>query len=222
MVAPDPCLYLLTGQDTLSKDAIIQRLKEEFLNKDTRDFNSDVFYGRDLELSGLQERLLALPVGAKKRMVVVREAQNLKDDARKFLLKYIKKPHRQVILVLDSRDSSAADKFLREFSRYARVLRFKEAARIDTFSLSRCIDSRRTAQALGVLSQLLKNGEKPEFILGGLRYAWENTLHGPVEKKKKLAYLLRCDIEIKTGRLRPDFALERLVVSLCGFAKPAG
>jgi len=29
---------------------------------------------------------------------------------------------------------------------------------------------------------------------------------------------LGADLEIKTGRLKPTFALEKLVVSLCGFS----
>jgi len=67
------------------------------------------------------------------------------------------------------------------------------------------------------LAQLLKNGERPEMIMGGLRYAWEKSPLSPVDLKLKLKALLDCDIDIKTGRLQPDFALENLIIRLCGF-----
>ncbi len=63
--------------------------------------------------------------------------------------------------------------------------------------------------------RLLENGERPERILGGLRYAVEKTTYHPLESKKRLKFLLNCDTDIKTGRLKAEFALERLVVALC-------
>jgi DNA polymerase III delta subunit len=101
------------------------------------------------------------------------------------------------------------------------VILFKETVKPDTFVLSRSIESRRLDTALKLLDQLLKDGEKPERILGGLRYAWERGIANPVETKRRLKLLLGCDIDIKTGRLKPSFALEKLVVGLCAAGKPA-
>ena len=66
------------------------------------------------------------------------------------------------------------------------------------------------------LSKLLEEGERPERILGGLRYAWERDAASPLETRRRLKALLTCDIEIKTGKIKPVFALERLVIKLCG------
>lgn len=44
--------------------------------------------------------------------------------------------------------------------------------------------------ALRILGQLLKNGEKPERIMGGLRYVWEKDLTHPQELKKGLSFCL--------------------------------
>jgi len=57
--------------------------------------------------------------------------------------------------------------------------------------------------------------------MGGLRYAWERGVH-PAEAKRRLRLLLECDIDIKAGRIKPEFALERLIVRLCAFRNPAG
>lgn len=208
-------VYLFLGEDSLSKDIKLKKIKEEFLKADTEYFNLDILYAKELELSCFQERLLSLPVKAKKRIILIKDSQHLKDDVRDFILRYIKKPHSEVILILDSHRFSPGDTFLRQAGPYAQICRFKESPRLDTFTLSRSIDFRKTSHALRVLNQLLRSGEKPERILGGLRYSWENSVSHPEETRKKLKLLLHCDLAIKTGRLRPDFALERLVVSLC-------
>jgi DNA polymerase III delta subunit len=77
---------------------------------------------------------------------------------------------------------------------------------------------RQAAPALSVLAQLLKDGEKPERIMGGLRYSWEKYSATPKGTSIKLKALLNCELDIKTGRLKADFALERLVIALCNLA----
>lgn len=222
MVKKESWVYLFIGQDSLSKDIILKKLKNSFLTAETQYFNLDVLYGRELTLKGLQEKLLNLPFMAKKRIVVVKDSQSLKDDIKGFIVNYVKKPQDKIILVLDINKYSPQDDFIRQVLRYSEVSRFKEDVHVDTFVLSRAIDSRKPTYALKVLDQLLRNGEKPERILGGLRYSWENSVANAFDVRRKLGLLLDCDINMKTGRLKPDFALERLVVNLCCFAKPSG
>lgn len=211
-------VYLFVGQDILSKDLQLKRLKQEFLDTQLKEFNLDTLYGRDLTLKDLQEKLLYIPVNNSKRIVVIREAQDLKEDARNFLLEYAKKPHEEVVLVLDINQQSKSDGFISRLSFYAKTTHFKETRPLDTFALSRAIDLKKTAYALSVLGQLLKEGERPERILGGLRFACERNVQDRFERKKRLHLLLNCDIDIKTGRLKPPFALEKLIICLCGLA----
>ena len=222
MVKKESSVYLFIGQDSLSKDIRLKKLKEEVLSPHTQYFNLDVLYARELNLKDLQERLLSLPLRAKKRIVVIKDSQNLKEDIKEFIIKYVKNPQSKILLVLDINKYSYQDEFIKQISRYSEVCRFKEDPHLDTFVLSRAIDFKKSSYALWVLNQLLRNGEKPERILGGLRYSWENSSADTFQIRKKLTLLLGCDIDIKTGRLKSDFALERLVVNLCCLAKPSG
>lgn len=220
MVNKDYPAYLFIGKDCPSKDAELKKIKDEFLSPGSECFNLDVLYARELELLALQERLLTLPVKSKKRLIVIKDAQNLKDGIKEFILNYAKRPSASVILILDLTGRQPKDEFINRISGYAEVTHFKEDIRPDTFALSRQIEMRKADSALRLLNRLLKDGEKPERILGGLRYAWEKYSASPLEAKKRLKALLNCDIDIKTSRLRADFALEKLVVKLCGLPKP--
>ena len=210
-------VYLFIGDDPASKDIQLKKLKNAFLPKDLEQFNLDTLYARDLTLKNLQEKLLNLPGNNSKRVIIIKEAQDLKDALKEFLVEYFKKPQKHVVLVLDARCVDKRDTFVNAALNYAKVLRFKEMPQISTFTLSRCIESKSPDSALTILNQLLREGERPERILGGLRHEWEKAAGTSLELKKRLKLFLACDIEIKTGKLKPVFALEKLVVSLCAF-----
>lgn len=216
MVEKESSVYLFIGQDSFSKDIQIKKIKEQFLSKELEYFNLDILYTKELNLIDLQERLLSLPVKAKKRILIIKDAQSLKEDIKEFLLNYVKNPPSKILLILDINRHNPKDEFIRHITRYCKTFRFREPLYFDTFTLSRYISPRSADSALRILHQLLKNGEKPERILGGLRYVWEKDTINPLERRKRLKTLLNCDLDIKTGRLKPDFALEKLVIKLCG------
>ena len=214
-------VYLLIGQDVQAREDQLRKIKQEFLSKELQDFNLDTLYAKEVILKDIQERFLAIPLKSAKRIIVVKDADSLDESCRDFFLAYAKKPNKQLVLVLILEHYDYQDDFIKNISRIAKVLRFKETVNPDTFALNRQIELRKTDYALRLLNQLLKNGEAPERILGGLRYAWEKQGVQNLEAKRKLKLLLGCDVEIKTGRLKPAFALEKLVIGLCGFAQSA-
>jgi len=213
-------IYIFVGQDSLSKDIKLKQIKEQFLAKDVKDFNQDILYSRELKIKDLQKKLLSFPANSDKRLIVIKDAQDLKQDIKEFLGKYFRNPYPQVILVLDIDGRyDPKDDFMKRSSESLKIFRFKENPSFNTFDLTRNIEQKKTLLSLETLNHLLRNGEKPERILGGMRYALEYSgSHG----RKKLKLLLDCDIAIKTGRLRPDIALEKLVVNLCCFSDLSG
>jgi len=216
--AASPGVYLFAGQDFSAKEAQLKKIKQEFLSQSLQDFNQDTLYAKEIKLKDIQEKFLCLPLKNAKRIIVIKEAQLLEESCREFLLAFAKKPSPQLVLVLDFAQYDHKDEFLKKISAFAQILRFKETVDPDTFTLNRQIELKKADQALQLLNQLLRNGEAPERILGGLRYAWERQGVQGLSAQKKLRLLLSCDLEIKTGRLKPAFALEKLIVSLCGMA----
>jgi DNA polymerase III delta subunit len=215
-------VYLFLGQDNSAKAAVLNRLKEKYLPKATEEFNLDTLYAKELSLRQLQEKILFFPVNQRNRIIVVKNAQDLKSEIKDFLLGYVRNPHAQTILVIDIERTKPKDDFPQQMSRFAQICHFKEEKHLNVFDLSRQIELRKTALSLGILHQLLEEGEKPERILGGLRASWQRSITDTALIKKRIKLLLACDIEIKTGRIKPVFVLERLIISLCGLKSFSG
>ena len=211
-------VYLFIGQDSPAKELALKRLKEESLPQGLEQFNFDLLYAEELSLKILQERLLAIPLKSAKRILVIKHSVGLKKEAEDFILKWSKEQNQNIILVLDLEQPGGKEHLIRSIDKYAKVIRFKEDLPLNTFSLIRQIEERRPDNALKILSQLIKDGERPERILGGVRYSLEHNLKNATGLRRRLKLLLNCDIEIKTGKLKHVFALEKLVVNLCALS----
>jgi len=207
-------VYLFVGQDSFAKDAALERIKEEFLPSKLVDFNLDILHGDKLSLEVLQEKLLFLPVKSSKRIILLRNAGDLGKRQESFILQWSSKENKNVLLILDISREDQKPQLIKSLGRYAKIMRFKEDVSFSTFNLSRQIEGRRINQALLILNELIKGGERPERILGGLRYSLESNSIDTLSLRRRIKLLLNCDIEIKTGKLKPVFALEKLVVSL--------
>ncbi len=216
MVAQQDTLHLFIGQDCPAKDAALAKIKKDLLPEPAASFNLDTLYAKETGVKELQEKLLFLPVQSVRRMVVLKGLFQAKKELKDFLLLYVQKPQPHCVLVMDAGEAGDKDTFLATLARSCKVQRFGQAVRKNVFDLGSSIEAGRTADSLRILNQLLKNGEKPEMILGGLRHALLRS--SAVSRHKKLSLLLlETDLSIKTGGLKPTFTLETLVVRLCAF-----
>ncbi|MFA4842471.1 MAG: hypothetical protein WC658_01380, partial [Candidatus Omnitrophota bacterium] len=156
MVNKDPNLYLFLGEPSPAKDLKLKTIKQEFLKPGLEQFNLDILYARELGLKNLQEKMLSLPIKAKKRIVVIKDAQALKEGLKSFILSFAKKPIAPVILILDYLRYDRRDEFISALSHYSAVLRFREELKPDTFLLGRMITLKKPDYSLKVLAQLLE------------------------------------------------------------------
>jgi len=208
-------VYLFVGQDTASKDQRLRALREQFLASSSAHFNYERLHAADLSLKEFQEKLLCLPVDNPVRLIFLAGADAAKKDVKEFLFSYAAKPYRHVVLVIDTERIDRKDAVLSGLMSRVQLVRFREEKQADAFALARSIEAGRTAEALRVLRALMKAGEKAERIIGGLRYSWDRGSGSP-ETVRRIKLLLTADAAIKTGRLKPDLALETLIVSLAG------
>ena len=210
-------VYLFVGEDEFSKGVKLQKIKQEFFPPQLEPFNFEILYSKNLDLRTLKTRFFLLPIKARQRLILIKDAPALRPDIKRYLLTLIKKPPSHLSLILDARRIDRRDQFFNQISGLVKLINFRQSKQINAFTLAEQIIQKRTKPAMRLLRQLLLQGERPEKILGALRYQLHGERLSIFERKKKLIFLLNCDIDIKTGRLKPDFALERLLIRLCYF-----
>jgi len=91
-------VYYLMGDEPYYIDKISDYIAEHALQPEERDFNQTIMFGSDVTASQVADAARRYPMMAERQVVIVKEAQNLKQtDA---LEKYCKKPSPQTVLVM--------------------------------------------------------------------------------------------------------------------------
>ncbi len=106
--------YYVCGEDEFQKEDAMRQLIAATIEPATRDFNLDVRRAQDMDGKALDAALLALPLMADRRVIVIREAGNLKKDARKVLDRYLDHASPEMVLILVEAAGGKTDKELAE------------------------------------------------------------------------------------------------------------
>ena len=107
-------VYFLMGEEDYYIDRLSEYIVEKALTEEEKDFNMDVFFGQDTDIAVVVETAKRYPMMAERRVVVVKEAQNLK--SLESLVPYLQRLMKSTVLVfcykhgcLDRRKKLAAE-----------------------------------------------------------------------------------------------------------------
>ena len=96
---PDP-LYFLYGEEGYLLDQAVETIVESAAPEGTDDFNSDTFRGRSVEAEDIRESCEMLPMMVDRRVVVVRDLQEMAISELEQLEGYFESPSETTCLVL--------------------------------------------------------------------------------------------------------------------------
>ena len=91
-------VYYLMGDESYYIDKITEFIAENALQPEERDFNQTIMFGSDVTAAQVADAARRYPMMAERQVVIVKEAQNLKQTDP--LEKYFKNPSPQTVLVL--------------------------------------------------------------------------------------------------------------------------
>ena len=91
-------VYYLMGEEAYYIDKICDYIAEHALQPEERDFNQTIMFGSDVTAAQVADVARRYPMMAERQVVIVKEAQNLKQTDQ--LEKYFKQPSPQTVLVL--------------------------------------------------------------------------------------------------------------------------
>ncbi|MDR1357555.1 MAG: DNA polymerase III subunit delta [Tannerellaceae bacterium] len=92
-------VYMLMGEEPFFIDKITDLLIENVLEESERDFNQTILYGADTDVATIYNSARRFPMMAERQLVVVREAQLLRDIET--LTNYVKNPLKSTVLVIN-------------------------------------------------------------------------------------------------------------------------
>ena len=93
-------IYFLHGEEAYYIDKITDAIIENALEEHERDFNQSIVYGKDSEPVNIIAEAKAYPMMAERRLVVIKEAQDLKNKFEQ-LSPYFENPSEQTIFVVN-------------------------------------------------------------------------------------------------------------------------
>ncbi len=121
-----PTLLFLYGEETYLRDRSLERLRDFLVPADARDFNFNIFYGKDVLVETLVDTARTFPVFASHRLIVVKDAQNLSAGQLDQLLPYLQHPVDETILVFVADKIDGRKKFFQEFKKNGELVEFKQ------------------------------------------------------------------------------------------------
>lgn len=98
-VAP---VYLLTGEEPFFIDQIAKYIEDNILDESQKDFDFQVFYGKDSNVLDVLSSVKQYPILGERRLVILREAQQLKQIEK--LTEYLAQPSANTVFVICYRE----------------------------------------------------------------------------------------------------------------------
>lgn len=211
--------YVFLGSDELTKAEKIAELKKKYLgSSDAQKFDLEVCYAEKLDPATLQKALLALPAIASKRVIILYNCHKLDSSNKELLIDFISSPKSaDAVLIMEDGSMKETDTFIKKIRPYAKVISYVSSEPVSVFDMTRAISQKQPSKALQLLSDLLASGVHPLQIMGALIWFWGKSRWqlSQAAYAKGLQYMQQADMDIKRSRLRPEYAMERLVVRLC-------
>lgn len=209
--------YLFVGRELSKKDAKINELKSKnFKDPSSLTFDFEGLSGHKLDSDDLRKALLALPQTAAQRMVVIRQCEKLNEHNRGIVLDIVSQQIKSLVLVLDYDELDVRSAFFTKIKPLVQMTTFGVDKSLNVFDMTKAISARDAAGAMKILHELIQNNTHPLQIMGGLVWFWSKEReHLSVQRfHKGLMILQEGDLNIKRSRLRPEYAVEKVVVEL--------
>lgn len=123
--APLP-LYLLHGEEAYYIDEVTDAATKYILEEHEKDFNLTILYGKDVNLDQLQEQVKQFPMMSERQVVIVKEAQYVKNWD--LLLSYFENPNQTTVLILAHKHKPVdkRKKFVKLFQKNGVILESKK------------------------------------------------------------------------------------------------
>ena len=209
--------FIFLGNDTSVKNQKISDLKTKYLtHPDALKFDYDVFYAPKLDPDDLKKSFLNLPAVGAHRLILIHQCHKLSERNAEIITEFFKSKAEQAVLILDSDEPELKNSLMQAWKSFVKTTVVHKESKQNVFDMTNAMSAHSTADALQILSNLFAQDIYPLQIMGGLIWYWgkQRQKIGQQRFKSGLRMLQSADLNIKRSRLKPEHALEKLVVEL--------
>lgn len=121
-----PCLLLLYGEESYFIDRTLREIVDRTVPADARDFNLEVFQGKECRASDVLDTANTLPVFSPTRLVIVRGVDDLPAAELDHFLDYLKDPVPETVLIFTAQKIDGRRKFYQVFKKVGTPVEFKK------------------------------------------------------------------------------------------------
>jgi len=141
-----PSLLWLFGEEVFFLERTVKRLVETVVSEGGRDFNYNVYGGKEVRAERVLDNARTLPVFAPQRLLLIKDAQNIPAGELDAFLPYLKDPVPETVLVFVADKIDRRKKFFQEFKKRGELVEFKRLYdnQIPSFIKTRAREAGRT------------------------------------------------------------------------------
>ena len=209
-------ICLLLGEDLKAKDAkIIQIKSASFQDPQALNFDFELLDAAHLPADALKKALITLPVLSAKRLILVRNIHKFKTADAIVLMQFLTSPADHVDMVLESSQTAFKGE-LKDLAVLCAVSVFDGPPHGNVFDIGKLMTAGKAKEALALLNSFYMDGTHPLQIMPALIWYWGKEGRAlPQERfERGLKALEEADLNIKRSRLKPEYAVEKLIVEL--------
>ena len=115
--------YLLAGPEEYFKEEFLEKLKGPPKDSTTPGHDLEVMRAGESKAAKVIDASRTLPFASKTKIIIVKDADKFSSDEKKTIVKYLKSPNNSTTLVLESVLSFYRNDFLKEISKYAKLIK---------------------------------------------------------------------------------------------------
>ena len=119
-------VYFIFGDEPFLIEQCVSRFKYSILDENSVDFNFSLFYAADADVQNIKEAVETLPVFAQKRLVILKNANELKDSEWQELESLFKNPVDSTVFVLFADKIDKRKKHYKTLIESSTALEFKK------------------------------------------------------------------------------------------------
>ena len=120
-----PSLLLLHGAEGFLLERALARLIEAAVPPECRDFNLQIFRGREVRAAAVIDAAVTLPVFAPRRLLLLKEIEEIPGTEMEALIPYLGNPSPDTVLVLVGEKIDGRRKFYQGFRKHGQVVEFR-------------------------------------------------------------------------------------------------